>query len=30
VLAPFDPEQLEQLETLEPDLIAAVEQWLRT
>jgi len=30
VLAPFDPEQLEQLETLEPELIAAVEQWLRT
>jgi len=30
VLAPFDPEQLEQLETLQPELIAAVEQWLRT
>ena len=30
VLAPFDPEQLEQLETLEPELIAAVEQGLRT
>ena len=30
VLAPFDPEQLEQLETLKPELIAAVEQWLRT
>lgn len=30
VLAPFDPEQVEQLETLEPELIAAVEQWLRT
>ena len=29
VLAPFDPEQLEQLETLQPELIAAVEQWLR-
>jgi PTH1 family peptidyl-tRNA hydrolase len=29
VLAPFDPEQVEQLETLEPELIAAVEQWLR-
>ena len=30
VLASFDPEQLEQLETLQPELIAAVEQWLRT
>ena len=30
VLAPFDPEQVEQLETLKPELIAAVEQWLRT
>jgi len=30
VLASFDPEQLEQLETLRPELIAAVEQWLRT
>ena len=30
VLAPFDPEQLEQLETLRPELIAAVEQWLRS
>ena len=29
VLAPFDPEQVQQLETLEPELIAAVEQWLR-
>jgi peptidyl-tRNA hydrolase, PTH1 family len=29
VLAAFDPEQREQLETLEPELIAAVEQWLR-
>ena len=29
VLAPFDPEQLEQLQTLKPELIAAVEQWLR-
>jgi peptidyl-tRNA hydrolase, PTH1 family len=29
VLAPFDPEQLEQLKTLEPELITAVEQWLR-
>ena len=28
VLAPFDPEQVEQLETLQPELIAAVEQWL--
>ena len=30
VLAPFDPEQVEQLEALRPELIAAVEQWLRT
>ena len=30
VLAPFDPEQLEQLQTLKPELIAAVEQWLPT
>jgi len=30
VLAPFDPAQLEQLETLKPELIAAVEQWLPT
>jgi peptidyl-tRNA hydrolase, PTH1 family len=29
VLAPFDPEQVEQLETLKPEMIAAVEQWLR-
>lgn len=29
VLAPFDAEQLEQIEKLEPELIAAVEQWLR-
>jgi PTH1 family peptidyl-tRNA hydrolase len=29
VLAPFDPEQLEQLEALRPELLAAVEQWLR-
>ena len=30
VLAPLDPEQEEQLKTLEPELIAAVEQWLHT
>jgi peptidyl-tRNA hydrolase, PTH1 family len=30
VLAPFDPEQVEQLEALKPQLIDAVEQWLRT
>ena len=30
VLAPLDPEQVEQLKTLEPELIAAVEQWLHT
>ena len=29
VLAPFDPEQVEQLEALKPQLITAVEQWLR-
>ncbi|PYP57149.1 MAG: aminoacyl-tRNA hydrolase [Gemmatimonadetes bacterium] len=29
VLAPLDPEQVEQLEALRPELIAAVEQWLR-
>src|SRR5205807_3762179 len=29
VLAPFTPEQLEQIEALMPDLVAAVEQWLR-
>ena len=29
VLAPLDPEQVEQLETLKPEMIAAVEQWLR-
>ena len=29
VLAPFDPEQVDQLETLKPEMIAAVEQWLR-
>ena len=29
VLAPFDPEQVEQLEALEPQLIDAVETWLR-
>jgi len=30
VLAPFDPEQVEQLEARRAELIAAVEQWLRT
>ena len=29
VLAPFDAEQLAQLDALEPELITAVEQWLR-
>ena len=29
VLAPFDPEQVEQLEALESQLIDAVETWLR-
>jgi PTH1 family peptidyl-tRNA hydrolase len=29
VLAPFDPEQVEQLEALQPQLIDAVETWLR-
>jgi len=29
VLAPFDPEQLEQLDALKAQLITAVEQWLR-
>lgn len=29
VLAPFTPEQLEQVEALMPELISAVEQWLR-
>jgi peptidyl-tRNA hydrolase, PTH1 family len=29
VLAPFDPEQVEQLEALKPQLIDAVETWLR-
>ena len=29
VLAPFDPAQLEQLEALRPQMIDAVQQWLR-
>jgi len=29
VLAPFTPEQLEQIEALMPELVAAVERWLR-
>ncbi len=29
VLAPFEPEQIEQVESLMPQLIDAVEQWLR-
>src|SRR5207248_9864241 len=29
VLAPFDAEQLAPLDALEPELITAVEQWLR-
>ena len=29
VLAPFDPEQVDQLEALKPQLIEAVETWLR-
>ena len=29
VLAPFDPVQLEDLETLRPQLVDAVERWLR-
>jgi PTH1 family peptidyl-tRNA hydrolase len=28
VLAPFTPEELEQLETLMPELIAAVDRWI--
>ena len=29
VLAPFDPEQVEQLEAVQPQLVDAVERWLR-
>jgi hypothetical protein len=29
VLAPFAPEQREQVEARIPEMIAAVEQWLR-
>ena len=29
VLAPFDPEQVEQLEALRPQMVDAVERWLR-
>jgi len=30
VLAPFTPEQHEQVEAIIPEMIGAVEQWLRT
>ena len=30
VLAPFEPEQLEQLDALMPEMIAAVAKWLKT
>jgi PTH1 family peptidyl-tRNA hydrolase len=29
VLAPFDPEQLEQIDALTPDMVDAVDRWLR-
>ena len=29
VLAPFDPEQVEQIEALTPQMVEAVERWLR-
>jgi PTH1 family peptidyl-tRNA hydrolase len=29
VLAPFEPEQLEQIETLTPEMADAVDRWLR-
>jgi peptidyl-tRNA hydrolase, PTH1 family len=29
VLAPFDPEQIEQLDALRPQLVDAVDRWLR-
>ena len=30
VLAPFEPEELEQVEALMPQMIESVEQWLKT
>jgi PTH1 family peptidyl-tRNA hydrolase len=30
VLAPFEPEQIEQIESLTPQMLDAIDQWLRS